>query len=148
MAAGWSGFPVGRVFGLPIRFHWSWLVLFALVTWSLAGLFGMALGSAGGVVGRRFGRVVVPPPPVIPGLGRLEGLLVLGAVTAALFCVSLLAHELAHSLVARRLGIRVRGITLFFFGGVAEIASVPKTPGAEFWMAIVGPLMSLTLAGL
>lgn len=143
MAPG-PGVPMGRAFGIPIRFHWSWLLLFALISFSLAGTFGSSLG---GVVGRRFGRPILAPP-VIPGLGRFEGLLVLGAVTAALFCVSLLAHELAHSLVARRLGIRVRGITLFFFGGVAEIASLPKTPGAEFWVAIVGPLTSLALAGL
>ena len=139
-----SGVPVGRAFGIPIRFHWSWLLLFALISWSLAGTFGMSLG---GVAGRRFGRPVLAPP-VIPGLGRFEGLLLLGVITAALFCISLLAHELAHSLVARRHGIRVRGITLFFFGGVAEIASLPKTPGAEFRVAIVGPLMSLALAGL
>ena len=139
-----SGLPVGRVFGIPIRFHWSWLLLFALISFSLAGTFAASLG---GISGRRFGRPVLAPP-VIPGMGRFEGLLLLGAATAALFCVSLLAHELAHSLVARRFGIRVRGITLFFFGGVAEIATLPKTPGAEFWMAIVGPLMSVTLAGL
>jgi Zn-dependent protease len=145
-----KGLSVGRAFGIPIRFHWSWLLLFALVSWSLAATFGLSLGGAGsvgGLVGRRFGRPV-PLPPVIPGLGRFEGLLVLGVVTAALFCISLLAHELAHSLVARRHGIRVRGITLFFFGGVAEIASLPKTPGAEFRVAIVGPLTSLALAGL
>jgi len=88
-----SGVPVGRAFGIPIRFHWSWLLLFALISFSLAGSFGTSLG---GVVGRRFGRPILAPP-VIPGLGRFEGLLVLGAVTAALFCVSLLAHELAGS---------------------------------------------------
>lgn len=136
---------VGRLFGIPIRFHWSWLPLFALITWSLAGLFGFELAgplSGAGRMGRR------ALPPVIPGLGRTEGLLVLGAVTAALFGLSLLLHELAHSLMARRDGIRVRGITLFFFGGVAEITSQPRTPGAEFRIAAVGPLMSLALAGV
>ena len=139
-----SGVPVGRVFGIPIRLHWSWLLLFLLISWSLAGYFGISLGGLG--MRGRFGRGPLPPP-VIPGLGRFEGLLVLGVLTAALFCVSLLAHELAHSVVARRHGIRVRGITLFFFGGVAEITSLPKTPGSEFRVAIVGPLMSLALAG-
>lgn len=148
MVSRLSGVPLGRVFGIPIRLHWSWLLLFALISWSLAGYFGMSLGGLGGLAtGRRGGRVALPPP-VIPGLGRLEGLLVLAVVTAVLFFVSLLAHELAHSLVARRQGIRVRGITLFFFGGVAEIASMPKTPGAEFWVAIVGPVTSLALAAL
>src|SRR5687768_7316648 len=147
-----SGVPVGRVFGIPIRLHWSWLLLFLLISWSLAGYFGLSLGGLGG---RRLGRGALPPvptvptmpPPVIPGLGRLGGLLVRGVLTAVLFCVSLLAHELAHWLMARRHGIRVRGITLFFFGGVAEITSLPKTPAAEFLVAIVGPLMSLALAG-
>ena len=138
-----SGVPVGRVFGIPIRLHWSWLLLFLLISWSLAGYFGISLGGLG--TRGRFGRAPLPPP-VIPGLGRFEGLLVLGVLTAALFCVSLLAHELAHSVVARRHGIRVRGITLFFFGGVAEITSLPKTPGTEFRVAIVGPIMSLALA--
>ena len=138
-----SGVPVGRVFGIPIRLHWSWLLLFLLISWSLAGYFGISLGGLG--TRGRFGRGPLPPP-VIPGLGRFEGLLVLGVLTAVLFCVSLLAHELAHSLVARRHGIRVRGITLFFFGGVAEITSHPRTPGTEFHVAIVGPLMSLGLA--
>lgn len=147
MATRMSGVPLGRVFGIPIRLHWSWLLLFALISWSLAGYFGMSLGGLSGLTGRRGGRVALPPP-VIPGLGRFEGLLVIAVVTAVLFCLSLLAHELAHSLVARRQGIRVRGITLFFFGGVAEIASMPKTPGAEFRVAIVGPLMSLLLAGV
>ena len=142
-----SGVPVGRVFGIPIRLHWSWLLLFLLISWSLAGYFGISLGGLGGLGARgRLGRAAGLPPPVIPGLGRFEGLLVLGVLTAVLFCVSLLAHELAHSVVARRQGIRVRGITLFFFGGVAEITSLPKTPGSEFRVAIVGPLMSLGLA--
>jgi len=142
MVGGMGGVPMGRAFGIPIRFHWSWLLLFGLVSWSLAGYFGLALRGAG-TLGRR-----VALAPVIPGLGPAEGLLVLGVVTAALFGVSLLAHELAHSLVARRNGIRVRGITLFFFGGVAEIASLPRTPGAEFRVAVVGPLTSLALAAL
>jgi Zn-dependent protease len=135
-----SGLPVGRVFGIPIRFHWSWLLLFGIISWSLASYFGFALS---GPFGRRF-----TPPPVIPGMGRTEGLLLLGAGTTVLFGMSLLAHELAHSLVARANGIRVRGITLFFFGGVAEITSQPRTAGAEFRIAVVGPLMSLALAGL
>src|SRR5687767_7702795 len=101
-----SGVPVGRVFGIPIRLHWSWLLLFLLISWSLAGYFGISLGGLG--ARGRFGRVAALPPPVIPGLGRFEGLLVLGVLTATLFCVSLLAHELAHSVVARRQELRAR----------------------------------------
>jgi Zn-dependent protease len=63
------------------------------------------------------------------------------------FFGSLILHELAHAIVARRSGVEIEGITLFIFGGVAEMASEPKTASSEFWIAVVGPLMSLGLAG-
>jgi Zn-dependent protease len=118
--------PLGRLFGVPIGFHWSWLLILALVGWSLAaGYFPFAL--------RR------QPPSTY---------LTLGAVSVALLCASVLAHELAHAIVARRHGIPVRGITFFAFGGAAQILGQPRTPGAEFRIAIVGPLTSLALAAI
>jgi Zn-dependent protease len=73
---------------------------------------------------------------------------VMAAVAAFLFFASLLAHELAHAIVARARGIEVSGITLFMFGGIAHLKRSPKSAGEEFWIAIVGPLMSFAVAGL
>jgi Zn-dependent protease len=73
---------------------------------------------------------------------------VAGAVTAILFFVSVLGHELAHSLVAIRQGEKVRQITLFVLGGVAQISDEPREATKEFYMALVGPLTSFALAGL
>lgn len=121
-----SGLKLGRLWGIPIRLHLSWFLIFALVTWSLAvGYF----------------------PAEYPTLSPLL-YWVLGAVTSLLFFVSVLAHELGHAVVARRNDVPVRGITLFIFGGVAQIGREPPTAGAEFRIAIAGPLVSLALAAL
>jgi Zn-dependent protease/predicted transcriptional regulator len=119
------GVSLGSIAGIRIRIDASWLLIFALVLWSL---------SAGYL------------PREVPGLPRAQywsG----GVVATLLFFASLLAHELSHSLVAIRAGIRVRSITLFVFGGVSELESTPTSPGAEMRIAIVGPLASLALAG-
>jgi len=115
-----------RIWGIPIGLHISWFLIFALVTWSLAtGYF----------------------PSGSPDLSAPVYWL-LGALTSLVFFGSVLAHELAHSRVALRYGIPVRSITLFIFGGVAQIAEEPKTAGAEFRIAIAGPLSSFLLAGI
>jgi Zn-dependent protease/CBS domain-containing protein len=117
---------LGRVWGIPIGLHPSWFLVFVLVTWSLAsGYF----------------------PAEYPNLSAPAHWL-LGAATSLLFFGSVLAHELGHSLVALRYQIPVRNITLFIFGGIAQIAREPRTPGVEFRIAIAGPLTSLGLAGL
>jgi Zn-dependent protease/predicted transcriptional regulator len=120
-----SGFRIGKLFGIDIRIDWSWLFILFLVTWNLAAVFGQ-LHSAWG--------------PVLQwGISLFAALL---------FFASVLAHELAHSLVARAQGVPVRNITLFLFGGVSNIQREPASPGNEFLMAIVGPLTSIVLGGL
>lgn len=117
---------LGRILGIPVGLHASWFLIFILVTWSLAsGYF----------------------PAEYPSLPRATHWL-LGALTSVLFFGSVLLHELGHSVVALRNGIAVRGITLFIFGGVAQIDREPETAGAEFRIAIAGPATSLALAAL
>jgi Zn-dependent protease/CBS domain-containing protein len=121
-----GGFGVGRWFGFPIRIDASWFVVFALVTWTFAAW---------------------ELPSELPGRPT-PYYLTIGAVAALLLFLSVLLHELAHSVVARSRGIPVRGITLFIFGGVAEMTMEARTPGDEFALTIAGPLASLTLAGV
>jgi Zn-dependent protease len=115
-----------RIAGIPVRIDASWLLVFGLLAWSLAAAY-------------------VPHvlPDVTPGWAWVHG------VTAALMLfVSVVLHELAHALVARRHGVRVRGIRLHVFGGVSELESEPPTARAEFLIAAVGPLTSFALAAL
>ncbi len=114
---------LGRILGIPVGVHISWLLIFALITWSLSvGFF----------------------PPEYPDL-PVTWYWILGVFTSLFFFGSVLVHELGHSILAQRNGIAVRGITLFIFGGVAQIEREPETPGAEFRIAIAGPLTSLVL---
>ena len=118
---------LGRIFGIPFEVNLSWLVIFALVAFTLStGYY-----------------------PEVPGASGSPMWLfwALGIGTTLLFFASILAHELSHSLVTLAGGGRVGKITLFIFGGVAEIDDEPRSPGREFLMAAAGPLMSLLLAG-
>ena len=118
-----TSLKIGTLFGIPVRVHISWLLVFALVT--------VSLGSA---------YFPLTYPHWSPTLDW-----VLGAVTSLLFFASVLLHELAHSVVAQRRGLPVRDIQLFVFGGVSEITREPATPRTELFMAVVGPLTSLAL---
>jgi Zn-dependent protease/predicted transcriptional regulator len=117
----------------------------------LGRIAGIQLGLNGGAfvivillaAGLAFGRL----PAVDPGRGPVA-YLAAGLVAAALFLVSILVHELAHALVARANGVQVDAITLWLLGGVAELRSEPRTPGAEFAVAAVGPGTSAVLGGL
>ena len=118
-----SGFKVGTLFGISIHVDWSWVLIFLLVTWNLAGAVFPSLH-----------------PDWSIGMN-----IALGVAASLLFFISILLHELAHSLVAKARGLPVRRITLFFFGGVSNIEREPPSPFTEFLMAIVGPLTSLLL---
>ncbi|MFO8005670.1 site-2 protease family protein [Thioalkalivibrio sp.] len=119
-----ESFMLFRVLGFEIRANVTWLFLALLVTWSLAAGF--------------FPMVYPDLAPSTYWAMALVGML-------GLF-FSLLFHELAHSVVARSHGLPVHRITLFLFGGVAEMEAEPKEPRIEFWMAIAGPIASLVLA--
>jgi Zn-dependent protease len=120
-----ASLTLGRFFGIPIGVHSSWFLIATLITWSLAV----------GYFPREYPRWPVAAYWLV------------AVVTAILFFGSVLIHELGHSVVALREGVPVRGITLFVFGGVAQIGREPPTAGAEFRIAIAGPLTSLVLAG-
>ncbi len=118
--------PLGRILGIQIDLDYSWFVIFALLTWMLAGSY--------------FPAEFKDWPPFLYW--------VMGALTAIMFFVSVLLHELGHSVVALRYKIPVRSITLFLFGGVAEIGAEPPSAISEFFIACAGPLVSLILAVL
>jgi Zn-dependent protease len=114
------------LFGIPIKVHVSWIIIFFLITWSLAA-----------------GYFPHQHPNWDPRLYW-----VVGIVTSLCFFLSVLLHELAHSVVARLRGMEVRDIVLFVFGGVSEIKDEPASAGIEFTMAFVGPLMSFIIGGV
>lgn len=119
-----DGIRLGQVTGIPIRLHWSWFLILALITWTLAaGYFPAQL------------------PEASIGMAWLYGL-----VAALLLFGSVLLHELSHALVAQRRGLPVAGITLHVFGGVSELEREPASPRDEFAIAIVGPLTSYAVA--
>lgn len=118
------GIPLGKILGIEIGLDYSWFVIFALITWMLAGSY-------------------------YPGEFKHWSpwvYWVTGVVTAVMLFASVLLHELGHSVVALRYKIPVRSITLFLFGGVAQIGAEPPSAVAEFFIAIAGPLVSLALA--
>ena len=118
-----KGFKLFRVFGFTVKADWSWPIIVVLVAWSLAvGLF----------------------PSFLPDLPQ-STYLWMGVVGALGLFLSVVLHELGHSLVARRYGVEMRGITLFIFGGVAEMRDEPPSPVAEFMIAIAGPIVSVAI---
>jgi Zn-dependent protease len=119
-----SSIRIGRLFGIDIGVNWSLVFVFALIAWTVA-------------------TQVLPID--VPGQAALS-YWVAGAAGAVIFYACLLAHELAHALVARRNGVRVAGITLWLFGGVSRLDGEPSSAGAEALIAGVGPLTSLAVA--
>ncbi|MFJ2746096.1 site-2 protease family protein [Streptomyces sp. NPDC087440] len=119
-----GGILMGRPFGVPVYVAPSWFLVAALITWVFGGQLDL----------------------VLPELGAARYLVSLFFAVA--FYASVLVHELAHTVAALRFKLPVRRIQLQFFGGVSEIEKETETPGREFVLAFVGPLLSLALAGL
>jgi len=117
------GVSLGKIGGIPITLDYSWFVVFFLLIWSIG--FGLM-------------------PTEYARLSTAE-YLAIGVVASILLFVSILIHELAHSLVARRSGLKIRRITLFLFGGVSEMAEEPSSPSLELRMSLAGPATSLAL---
>jgi Zn-dependent protease len=115
----------GTIFGIPVGINYSWFIVFVLITMSLTTQF----------------------TNMHPDWSFREHLF-LGIATSMLFFVSVLLHELGHSVVALHYRIPVKAITLFIFGGVASIGSEPEKPMHEFWIAIAGPLVSAALGAM
>lgn len=115
---------LGRVMGIPISLDYSWFLIFGLLTWMMAASYY---------------------PTEFKNWNPLT-YWVTGAATVILLFTSVLLHELGHSFVALRFGVPVRSITLFIFGGVAQIAAEPPSAKAEFLIAIAGPIVSFALA--
>ncbi len=115
---------IGRIFGIPVGLDSSWFLVFGLLTWILADNYY--------------------PAEFFNWTPLLYW--VMGAVTALFYFASILLHEIGHSIVAIWYGIRVRSITLFMFGGVAQIEGDSPHASAEFLIAIAGPVVSFTLA--
>ena len=121
-----GAFSLGRIFGIQFRIHYSWFIIFVLITGSLSWQYF---------------------PYTYPEWSAPTYWLT-GIATSLLFFASVVAHELAHSLVARANDIPVKSITLFLFGGVAHMAREASRHGAELRMALAGPVASLVIGGL
>jgi Zn-dependent protease/CBS domain-containing protein len=119
-----SSVTLGRIGGIAIGINWSWLIVFGLIVWSLAaGVF----------------------PETNPGLA--DGVYVAMAIVATLlFFISILLHELGHAKQALREGMKIEGITLWVFGGVARFSGMFPSAGAEFRIAIAGPAVTAVIA--
>ncbi len=118
-----NGIPLGKISGIQIRLDYSWFIIFALVTWSLSA----------GYFPRQFPRLDV------------SSYWIAGIVASILFFFSIILHELMHSVIALKSGIKIRSITLFIFGGATHLSREAKTPRKEFWIALSGPLASIFL---
>ncbi|HEY7535552.1 MAG TPA: site-2 protease family protein [Thermodesulfobacteriota bacterium] len=121
-----KGVRLTMIFGIEIWVDYSWLIIFALVAWSLSSSYF---------------------PHEHAGLG-VKAYWIMGAVSAILLFVCVLLHELSHSYIAQKSGIAVPKITLFIFGGVAQISEEPRSAKMEFNIAIAGPICSFLLAGI
>ena len=115
-----------KLLGFEVRIDWSWIIIAVLIAWSLStGLFPFHYKNL-----------------------STQTYWLMGIAGAAGLFLSIIAHEFCHSLVARKYGLPMKGITLFIFGGVAEMSDEPPSAGTEFLIAVVGPLSSLAIAAV
>ncbi len=124
----WSPVSVklGKIMGIPVRIHYTLWLVFILIAWSLA-----------------YGYM----PHQYPGLSAMT-YWAIGIASAVILFASVLVHELSHSYIAKKNGLPIARITLFFFGGVSEMTEEPQDPGLEVRMAAAGPLMSFLIAAV
>ena len=120
-----SSIRLGKIFGIPLGINYSWLIVFGLVIFLMSARFGD----------------LYPQWPLLPRWS-------VAVFTTVLFFLSVLVHELSHSLVALAWGIPVRGITLFIFGGVSQLEHEATRPLTEFLVSVIGPVTSLVLAAI
>lgn len=118
--------PLGRILGIPIGLDYSWFLIFFLLSWMLADSYF----------------------PVEFKNWSVPEYWAAGIITSLMLFVSVIFHELGHSIVAIKYKIKVKRIHLFIFGGIAEIAGEPPKASAEFWIAIAGPIVSFLLSGV
>src|ERR1041385_791840 len=117
-----SAIRLGRIFGVEIGLHYSWFIIALLVVLSLAAQFSA----------------------INPGWG-VETIWATSILTALLFFICIILHELSHATVAKARGLQVKSITLFALGGIAQIERDAADARTEFWMGIIGPITSLVI---
>ena len=114
------------LFGFEVKVDFSWIIIAILITWSLAsGIFPIRYKN------------LSTATYIWMGIGGAIGLF-----------LSIIFHEFSHSIIARKRNIPMKGITLFIFGGVAQMSEEPHDPASEFYMAIAGPAASVIIAGI
>lgn len=126
-----TSFSLGKILGIPIQVHFTFLIILALFSWFFATIhitiwtFNLGFGNE-----------------AIPFIGKIG----LGLLVSLLFFLCVLLHEIAHSYIALRMGQQVRGITLFIFGGISQLDDIPHEPPLELKITLAGPLISIALA--
>ena len=118
-----GGLKLGKIFGISIEVHHTWFIIFIVVTLSLSKFYF---------------------PTFYPNLSNLSYWL-MGFIASLLLFLSVFLHELSHSLIGMKNGVPIKKITLFLFGGVAQLAEEPRNPRVEFMMAVAGPVCSFLL---
>jgi len=123
-----ASLQIGKIFGIPIKIHFTFLIILALFVWTFAfdnvTLFGFTIGYG-----------LLP----IDDISKI----ILGVVLAILFFTGVLLHELGHSYLTQKYGFKINGITMFIFGGISEAEEIPRDPKMELRIAAIGPVISV-----